>query len=112
MNFALDTTVTLPLIFSIVALLLAWWRTRRSAIDELFRAGRKRMDDHDRRVQALEQDVRAMPGREDLHSIQLTLAEMGGDMKAMRVAMKSVAESVARQETITSRHEDYLREKS
>lgn len=110
MTFEFDTTVTLPLIVSIATLAFAWYRTRRSAVDELFRSGRKRMEEQERRIQSLEQSVKEAPGREDFHAIQLTLAEMGGDMKAMRANMKAVADSVARQEQITSRHEDYMRE--
>ena len=115
MTFNLDTTITLPLVLSIVAMVLVWWRTRRSAIDERFvlvdrgfKAGSDRMDRHDLRLQALEQSVQAMPSREDLHSLQLELVRQTGSLSEMNAYMAGHAKIMERIEIIVSRHEDHL----
>jgi hypothetical protein len=93
--------------------------TRRKDVDKqfgevsgLFKKGSDRMDVLERRIQSVEQTVAGMPAKSDLHELALGITEMGGDLKAMRVNMRAVAESVARTEGIVSRHEDYLREKT
>jgi hypothetical protein len=70
------------------------------------------MDELNLRLAAAEQSIATMPGKDDLHGLQLTLAEMAGEMKAIRVSVRGVAESQGRLESIVTRHEDYLRENS
>lgn len=108
MNFALDTTVTLPLLFSVCAVVLAWWRTRRSAVDDLFKAGSDRMDRHELRLQSLEQSVQAMPTREDVHKIELSIERMNGTVGRMEAVLEGNNQIMARLEAIVSRHEDHL----
>lgn len=93
--------------------------TRRKDVDkhfaevaDLFKKGSDRMDGLERRIQSVEQTVAGMPAKADLHELALTITEMGGDMKALRTAMKAIADGMARTENIVSRHEDYLREKT
>lgn len=94
---------------SLGAMIFAWLAGRRKDVDRRFQEGSKRMDRHDLRLQALEQDVKAMPGSADLHRLELHLSEMSGDMKAMSATLVAMAESQARTERIVSRHEDHLR---
>jgi Protein of unknown function (DUF2730) len=105
-----DMTLTLPLLVSVATLVFAWFRTRRQDVDERFAAGSKKLADLEKRLSTTEMSVRQMPGKDDIHQLQLMMAEMGGDMKAMRVNMKAVADSLVRQEAISARHEEYLRE--
>jgi uncharacterized coiled-coil protein SlyX len=93
--------------------------TRRKDVDKqfdeiggTFKKGSDRMDGLERRIQTVEQTVAGMPAKSDLHELALVITEMGGDMKALRANMKAIAESMARTESIVSRHEDYLREKT
>ncbi|PCH70272.1 MAG: hypothetical protein COC12_08435 [Rhodobacteraceae bacterium] len=106
-----DLTITAALLLNLLTLAFVWYRTRRQVVDERFHDGRKRMDSFDLDIAALKQSVAAMPGRDDIHELQMTMSEMGGDMKAMRANMKAVADSLARQESVSARHEDYLRDK-
>lgn len=119
--FAFDLTVSLGLLLSIVSIIFAWFRTRRKAVDDRFdklmdgvdrrfHDGSKRMDELASRLQATEQTVASMPGKDDMHRVEMMLVEMGGDMKAVRAFQKSTADSVNRIEGIVGRHEDYLRE--
>jgi hypothetical protein len=107
-----DPTVTLSLLASVATVVFAWWRTRRHAVDERFKSGAKRMDQHDLDIAALQQSLAALPGKDDMHRLQLMLSEMAGDMKATRATMRAMNESLTRQERITGRHEKHLLENS
>jgi len=96
-------------VFSIGAIVLAWFLTRRKDVDSQFKKGSDRMDGLELRIQKTEQTVDVMPAKDDMHKLEVLLAEMGGDMKAMRATMRGMAESQVRTETAVSRHEDYLR---
>ncbi|UWQ76815.1 DUF2730 domain-containing protein [Leisingera sp. M658] len=89
-----------------------WFATRRSNVDARFKIGSDRMNDLDKRIQAAEQKLSTMPEKDDIHSLQLLLTEMGGELKAVRTSIRAIAESQTRLEHISSRHEDYLREKT
>lgn len=72
------------------------------------RANRQRLDDHDARlarhdtrISGVEQSLRNMPAKEDLHGLQLALAEVRGDLREMRAIM-------GRMEGILGRHEEHL----
>lgn len=95
---------------SVAAILYSFLINRRKDVDERFHAGSKRMDALEIRIQTSEQTLGTMPGKDDMHRLELTLSEIGGDMKAMRATMKGMAESLTRTENIVGRHEDHLRE--
>lgn len=105
------------MVFSLGGAIFTLFRTRRTdvsdkfaAVDTRFKAGSDRMNGLELRVQATEQKLATMPEKDDIHSLQLLLSEMGGELKAMRASMRAIAESQTRLEHISSRHEDYLRE--
>ena len=99
----------LSLILSFGAAIYTWFANRRKDVDRRFHEGSKRMDRHDLRLQALEQDVKSMPGNSDLHRVELSLSEIAGDMKAMSASLLGMHESLKRTENAVSRHEDHLR---
>jgi len=112
-----DPTFTVSNAFAVVNLLIAvgamaftWIRTRRSDVENQFKAGSKRMGETEKRLQSVEEKLQTMPDKDDMHSLQLTLSEMNGEMKATRATMRSIAESQTRLEHSVTRHEDYLRE--
>lgn len=107
----------LGLIIPLAGIVYTWFATRQKDVDEAFRGigrrldiGSKRMDALELRAQATELSLGNMPNKDDMHSLQLMLSEMGGEMKAMRATMRSVADSQGRLEDVVTRHEDYLRE--
>lgn len=103
-----DWTVTIPVILSVATLVFAWFRTRRQDVDARFHAGSERMDRHERRIQTLEERVAAAPGTQELHRIELQMAEMSGVMGRMEAVMEGNAKIMQRLELIVSRHEDHL----
>ena len=108
MTFTFDTTITLPLIASVLTLLFAWWRTRRSVVDERLKTGSDRMNRHETRLNALEQSIKSMPTREDMHSIQIAMERMNGAMGRMEAVLEGNAKIMTRLETIVTRHDDHL----
>ncbi len=100
------------LIIALIALGTTVWNFVMSGA----RANGKRIDTQEKdierlraRVGALEGTVAQMPGKEDTHRLEMTLAEMAGDMKAMSATMTAMNESLGLVRGIVSRHEDHLR---
>lgn len=69
-----------------------------------------RLDRMDQRIASVEQTLRGMPGKDDIHGVQLALTEMRGDLKNMQTSMSGNMEIMRRLETIVIRHEDHLLE--
>lgn len=128
-GFELDLTVSLSVLLSFGSIIFAWFRTRRKDVDDKIEAARtyvdselekrdsrldngsKRMTNLEMRQQASEQALANMPGKDHLHRLEVALAEMIGDLKAMNASMSAIAESQRRTEKIVGAHESHLREK-
>ncbi|WP_306043408.1 DUF2730 family protein [Mameliella sp. MMSF_3552] len=98
----------IPILLSFAAMIVAVIRTRRSEVDERFKAGSDRMDRHEARIARAEQTISGMPSKDDVHSIQLSIAEMSGSLNRMEAVIGGNAQIMQRLETIVSRHEDHL----
>jgi hypothetical protein len=68
----------------------------------------KRLDQTDNRLNSLEHTLRGMPGKDDIHGVQVALSEMRGDLRVMQASMIGNTEIMKRLETIVTRHEDHL----
>ncbi|HHK74841.1 MAG TPA: DUF2730 family protein [Rhizobiales bacterium] len=108
MNFEFDLTITMSLILSVIVIGFTWFRTRRHDVDERFMTGAKRMGDLDKRVQAVEQSIAVMPGKDDIHRLEMALSEIAGDIKAMRATTRATNDAMARIDRVVNRHEDHL----
>lgn len=69
-----------------------------------------RLDRLDARLASVEQTLRGMPGKDDIHGVQLALSDMRGDLKNMQTSMSGNMEIMRRLELIVTRHEDHLLE--
>lgn len=98
----------LPILISLAAMVVAVIRTRRSAVDDRFKAGADRMDRHELRLQTVEQTVTGMPSREDVHRIDLNIERMNGALDRMGAVMEGNGKIMERLELIVTRHEDHL----
>ncbi len=119
MNFQFDLTITMTVILSVIVMIFTWFRTRREDVDDQFREvadnfkeATRRMDRQEGRIAALEQTVRALPAKDDMHSLQLKMSEINGSMREIRAVMAGNAQIMERIETIVSRHEDHLLEEA
>lgn len=99
----------LSFLLSVCAIIYTFFATRRKDVDEKFEALNQRQNRHDERLSRTEQTLQSMPGKEDTHKLEMMMAEMAGDMKAMRATMDGMSDSLSRTEDIVSRHEDHLR---
>lgn len=103
-----DWTISIPVLVSLGTVIYTHLRTRRTGVDDRFKAGSERMDRHERRIQSIEEKIAAAPGQNDIHSLHLDIAKMTGAMGRMEAVMEGNAKIMMRLETIVSRHEDHL----
>ena len=103
-----DWTISVPVLISIFGIVFTILRTRRSDVDERFKAGSERMDRFQQRIQTLEERTAAAPGKDELHRIELQIATMSGAMGRVEATMEGNAQIMQRLERIVSRHEDHL----
>lgn len=79
-------------------------RANTKAIDE----NKARLDRHEARLSSAEQTLKGLPGREDVHKMQLSITELGGFLREMRAEMKGTSEIIKRIEFAVDRHESHL----
>lgn len=107
-----DTTIPLwglvTLVISILTMIYSFLATRRKDIEERFKQGSTRMADQIRRIEAIEATIRTMPGKDDLHAVQLELARMGGSLDKIEAVIGGNSQIMQRLEAIVSRHEQHL----
>ncbi|WP_417262611.1 DUF2730 family protein [Celeribacter sp.] len=112
----------LLLVLNIMNILFTWWRTRGQSLEKREKeisaqfeqlsqerkADGERMERLDGRIASMEQSMRILPGRDDLHELQLSMRSMQGDMKALTAVMEGNAQIMTRLETVVGRHEQHL----
>lgn len=96
--------VVLPLLVA----LYTFVATRRKDLDRKLEEGRARMDRHAGRIDRIEQTLQSMPGKDDMHSLQLELIKQTGAMEKMAAVMEGNAKITERLEIIVTRHEQHL----
>lgn len=94
--------------FTIVVAIYAYIASRRKDVDEAIGEVKSRMDRLDARVVRTEDTLNIMPGKDDMHGLQLELVKQTGAMNEMRAVMAGNAKIMERLETIVSRHEAHL----
>lgn len=68
----------------------------------------ERLDGHDLRLSGVEQSLRAMPSKDDMHGLQLSLTGMDGKLLEMKAVMEGNNRIMERLEAIVTRHEEHL----
>lgn len=95
---------------SIINIVYTWWRTRDQNVESRFRAGSERMDRIDGRLASVEQTLRNLPAKDDLHRVELALGDVRGEMREIRASIAASTEHGKRQDLVLSRLENYLLE--
>lgn len=95
-------------LFSMFAFGYAFISSRRKDLERTFGEQQKRMDRHDARIAYIEQALQALPGKDDMHGLQLELVKQTGAMEKMAAVMEGNAKITARLEVIVTRHEQHL----
>jgi hypothetical protein len=99
-------TAVISLVTTIWTILSSGSRQNAVRID----AHARRIEAVEARLQGVEQTVRAMPAKDDVHDLRLALADMKGELRAMHVAMTGTREIMGRLEAVVTRHEEHLLE--
>lgn len=60
------------------------------------------------RVATIEQAHRALPSKDDIHELELSMERLKGEMKTLSQVMSGQAQITERMEAILNRHEDHL----
>lgn len=93
---------------SIGAAIYAWFATRRADVDEHFERADTQIRDTEIRLRDLEHRVEAMPGREDLHDIQLQLERQTSAINELKAVVRGGQQIMSRQENVVMRLEEHL----
>lgn len=62
----------------------------------------------DQRLSASEQTQRALPSKDDIHELELSMERLKGEMKTLSQVMAGQSQITERMEAILNRHEDHL----
>ncbi len=110
------------LVLSVAAMFVAVIRTRRSEVEDRFvvaekkteerfaevnqrlKLGSDRMDEHGRLISLADQRIAALPGRDEIHALDLTVTRLEGQLSAL-------AGLTDRLSYTTQRIDDYLRDR-
>lgn len=93
---------------SIGAVVYAWFAARRKDVDGRMTEIAAQNDHHERRLSSLEQVVDDMPGRGDVHRLELAMSDMTGEMKAIGAHIASQKDIMRRLESAVNIHQDHL----
>lgn len=102
----------IALVISICSTVITIFATRNKGLETRFKTGSDRMDRHELRLQKLEQLVQSQPSREDMHKLELGLTRVVGSIERMEAVLDGNQKIMTRLETIVTRHEDHLLNKS
>jgi hypothetical protein len=70
-----------------------------------------RLGAHGERLGNVEQALRAIPAKEELHELEIAMTRLQGEMATMSEAMRGQNEIMKRVESLVARHEDHLLKK-
>jgi len=107
-TFTYDLTITAGVIVAILSGLIAWIRSRGKAIDDKIAAHDERMGRHETRIAATEQTLNHMPAKGDLHALQISLADIRGELGRLSEAQKAATSHAIRTDSVLERVEGYL----
>lgn len=108
MNIPVDFTLTAGVIITVLIAIIGWIRVRWGALSKRGDDQADRLDRQESRIVAIETALRAMPSREDLHRIEISVAAMAGDLKVATALLSGQKDVMQRVEAVVARHEDHL----
>lgn len=101
----------LSVLTSVIALITTIWTLVTSGARKnaaTIEAHARRLETIEGRLQSVEQSVRGMPGKDDIHAVQIALSEMRGELRAVHVTINGTREIMGRLEAVVTRHEEHL----
>ncbi|WP_425072568.1 DUF2730 family protein [Sagittula sp. S175] len=107
-----DLASVIAVVISLLTGLYAYFANRSKDVETKIDAVDDRCDRHERRIDRLETTVDGLPGKQDLHAIQLHMASMKGDLERIDATLAGQREGTQRLVTVTERLEAYLLNRS
>ena len=108
LDFLKDLFAVLAFPVSVGTGIYAYFATRQKDVDDRILAVDDRCDRYERRLSRLETTVDGLPGKQDLHAIELHMANMKGDLERIDATLNGSREAMTRLLTVTDRLETYL----
>ena len=91
----------------VVAALL--WRMRGEFATKADLASmRTDLSAYGQRIERMENDMRHLPTREDIHSLRLEVRAMNGELREMRAEARGMRDIMERTEQAVTRHDDII----
>lgn len=98
----MDLSVVMPwvvaamTIFNFIGLLKNWLSSGEKALGEKVGSAEKKLIEHDRRIQAVEGELKHLPDRETAHKLELALAQISGRLDTLDERLKPIAATSGR----------------
>lgn len=108
MNIPVDLTLTTGVIVTLMVTVVGWVQLRWRALSDRVDAQAERAESHSARIIGLEAAIRTMPGRDELHRMEVSITQMAGEMKVVSALLSGQGDLMQRMEAVVARHEDHL----
>lgn len=108
MNIPVDLTISSAAIITVMLAVIGWVQTRWMALSKRLDAQDERIGSHSNRIVSVEEAVRGLPTREDLHRMETGLVTMAGELKVVSTMIAGQKDILHRVENVVNRHEDHL----
>lgn len=108
MNIPVDLTLTTGVIVTLLVTVVGWVQLRWRALSDRVDGQAERAERHSDRIVGLEAAIRNLPGRDELHRMEVSVTQMAGEMKAVGALMAGQRDLMQRMEAVVARHEDHL----
>lgn len=103
-----DLTVSAGVIVTVVLSIIGWVQMRWGALAKRQDSLADRVESHATRLASMEAALRTLPGREELHRMEVGIATMAGKMETVAAHMAGQRDLMSRMEAVVARHEDHL----
>lgn len=111
MNIPVDLTVSAGVIVTVLLAIIGWLQMRWGALEKRQGALADRVEGHSTRLASVEAAMRSMPGRDELHRMEVGITKMAGKMETVAAHMAGQRDLMGRMEAVVARHEEHLLQK-
>lgn len=94
------------LVISLLTSVYAWLTSKAKANSEHLKSVDKKMIDYDRRIQAIEGEMKHLPDKDGVNDLKLALAELRGTVGALTESLSGVSRTVRRVENFLMKETD------
>lgn len=89
---------TVSIVIAIGSTIYVWLMSRTKVNEEHLKSVDKDLVDHDRRIQAVEGELKHLPAKDDVNDLKIAMAEMKGAIGRIDETMNGLGRSIRRVE--------------